>query len=400
MESKYQIFISYRRDGGASLARLLEYKLTDRGFKVFFDVESLRSGDFNTALFEKIAECTDVLVVLPPHGLDRCVDPDDWVRLEIARALKLEKNVIPIMMRNFKFPNVLPEDIDAIRTKNGVEANNQYFDATIDLLISKRLHSKILNSDEQLLQEAQEGNVSAMNTIAVRYEFTAEPIIDNLKKAFALYEQAASAGHLGAMYNLGDIYEQCEKDLSRVYDYGIENIIAEKNADDARKALHELAVMYYTKAKDKNFAPAIYRLANFAEEIKDFKKAFELYQIAASLNYPAAQNALGYYKMKGLGTNIDHKAAVDWYKKAAESEYPPAVYNYAHAMESQDIKIAVQFYEKVACTIPQAAFSLARLYERSWHDLNKAVDFYRVAYESGIREAGENLKRCQDMLFK
>ncbi|MBR1373752.1 toll/interleukin-1 receptor domain-containing protein, partial [bacterium] len=62
MQDKYQIFISYRRVGGEDLARLLDYKLTDRGFKVFFDVESLRSGAFNTALFEKIAECTDVLV--------------------------------------------------------------------------------------------------------------------------------------------------------------------------------------------------------------------------------------------------------------------------------------------------------------------------------------------------
>ncbi len=58
---------------------------------MFFDVESLRSGAFNKALFEKIAECIDVLVVLPPHGLNRCIDPNDWVRLEIARALELKK---------------------------------------------------------------------------------------------------------------------------------------------------------------------------------------------------------------------------------------------------------------------------------------------------------------------
>ena len=141
MQGNYQIFISYRRDGGEDLARLLEYKLTERGFKVFFDVESLRSGSFNRALFEKIAECIDVLVVLPPHGLDRCTDPDDWVRLEIARALKLKKNVIPIMMRNFTFPETLPEDIDALRHMNGISANNEYFEASIEKLVSF-LHSK------------------------------------------------------------------------------------------------------------------------------------------------------------------------------------------------------------------------------------------------------------------
>lgn len=73
------------------MARLPEYKLSERGFKVFFDVESLRSGPFDKALFERIAECTDVLVLLPHHGLDRCTDSEDWVRLEIAPALKLNK---------------------------------------------------------------------------------------------------------------------------------------------------------------------------------------------------------------------------------------------------------------------------------------------------------------------
>lgn len=141
MQKKYQIFISYRRDGGEDLARILEYKLTEQGFKVFFDVESLRSGAFNKALFEKIAECIDVLVVLPPRGLDRCSDPNDWVRLEIARALELKKNVIPIIMRNFTFPEKLPEDINPLRYMNAINASNEYFDATIEKLISF-LHSK------------------------------------------------------------------------------------------------------------------------------------------------------------------------------------------------------------------------------------------------------------------
>ena len=228
MQSKYQIFISYRRDGGEDLARLLEYKLTDRGFKVFFDVESLRSGAFNKALFEKIAECTDVVVVLPPHGLDRCSDPNDWVRLEISRALELNKNVIPIMMRNFTFPETLPEDIDNLRNMNGINASNEFFEAIIEKLVSQLLHSKPFNSDEQLLKEVEEGNISAMNVMELRYEFGSESSLANRKKAFFFYQKSAEAGDLGALYNLRDIYEQCERDLSLVYDYGIEKIISKK----------------------------------------------------------------------------------------------------------------------------------------------------------------------------
>lgn len=99
---KYQIFISYRREGGDVLAGRLHERFTRMGYRVFYDIESLRSGDFNRALLEVIEECQDVLVVLPPGGLDRCVNKDDWVRQEIAHALKCGKTVIPIMMRNFR----------------------------------------------------------------------------------------------------------------------------------------------------------------------------------------------------------------------------------------------------------------------------------------------------------
>ena len=76
MEEKYQVFISYRRDGGEDLARNIKDRLSAKGFKVFFDVEALRSGDFNEALFQKIEECQDVLVILPHGGLDRCDNED------------------------------------------------------------------------------------------------------------------------------------------------------------------------------------------------------------------------------------------------------------------------------------------------------------------------------------
>ena len=399
MENKYQIFISYRRDGGEDLARLLEYKLTERGFKVFFDVESLRSGAFNTALFEKIAECTDVLVVLPPHGLDRCTDPNDWVRLEIARAIELKKNVIPIMMRNFTFPENLSEDIAPLRYLNGVGANNELFDAVIEKIVSKLLKSKPFNSDDQLLKESEDGDISAMNAVGLRYEFGSDSLQIDKKKAFSFYEQSANLGNTGAIFNLGDIYEKCEKDLLLVYDYGIEDIISKKNAEDARKILHKLAIDYYTKIADMNFAPAICRLANFAEAENDFKKALQLYQVAADLKYPPAQNALGYYKFNGIMTKSEPKEAIDLYKKAADAGYAPAIYNYAHAMELKDVEQAVQMYQRIYHIIPQAAFSLAQIYEKSFKDLTRAIDYYRVAYESGIQEAKQALIRCQDILF-
>ena len=69
--SKYDIFISYRRDGGEYTARILCDRLQDMGYRVFFDVESLRSGEFNTRLYNAIDSCKDVLVILSPGALDR-----------------------------------------------------------------------------------------------------------------------------------------------------------------------------------------------------------------------------------------------------------------------------------------------------------------------------------------
>lgn len=93
-DKKYDIFISYRRDGGEFTAKILRDRLEKLGYSVFFDVESLRSGDFNTHLYSVIDECTDFLLVLSPNALDRCANEGDWVRQEVERALSKEKRFI------------------------------------------------------------------------------------------------------------------------------------------------------------------------------------------------------------------------------------------------------------------------------------------------------------------
>lgn len=136
MEQRYNIFISYRRDGGEATGKIICDKLTGRGYRVFFDVESLRSGDFNTELYSVIDGCDDFLLILSPGALDRCWNDKDWVRLEIEHAVSAGRNIIPIMLRGFTFPEKLPESIDVIRYKNGLESNYQFFDAFMEKLES------------------------------------------------------------------------------------------------------------------------------------------------------------------------------------------------------------------------------------------------------------------------
>ncbi len=131
---KYDIFISYRREGGLETAKHLRDSLVEKGYRVFFDMESLRAGPFNEELYRVIENSKDFLLVLPPHALDRCENESDWVRLEIEHAKKCGKNIVPIMLKGFDFPEKLPESIDFVRMQSGLAANIDYYDAFISRL--------------------------------------------------------------------------------------------------------------------------------------------------------------------------------------------------------------------------------------------------------------------------
>ena len=64
METKHNIFISYRRDGGYDTAKHLYDLLTRDGYSVSFDIDTLRNGDFDVELLKRIDECTDFILVL------------------------------------------------------------------------------------------------------------------------------------------------------------------------------------------------------------------------------------------------------------------------------------------------------------------------------------------------
>ena len=145
----YQIFISYRRSGGEAMAYLLNEKLTTLGYSVFYDIESLTYGKFNQKLLEVMDECSDVILILPPNALDRCVNEDDWLRLEISHAINCKKNIIPVMMKGFEWPHVLPDEINDIRFYNGLDVSFDFFDSVLMRLI-KRLY---VNNNESIKNE-------------------------------------------------------------------------------------------------------------------------------------------------------------------------------------------------------------------------------------------------------
>ncbi len=131
----YDIFISYRRKGGFETANLIADKLQNAGYRVFLDIESLREGKFNEQLLNVIEGCNDFILVLPEKGLDRFSNEGDWVRREIEQALKYKKNIIPVFIQGFEFPEVMPNGLEELKNYQGVNyVSNEYYGAFQDRL--------------------------------------------------------------------------------------------------------------------------------------------------------------------------------------------------------------------------------------------------------------------------
>lgn len=137
MKTHYTVFLSYRRDGAFETASLIAEKLRAAGYEVFLDVESLRSGKFNEQLYAVIEQCSDFILILPEGGLNRCMNESDWVRLEILYALEHHKNIVPVMLKGFVWPEIMPEGLEGLNEFQSVAAGGyDYFDASIDKLRS------------------------------------------------------------------------------------------------------------------------------------------------------------------------------------------------------------------------------------------------------------------------
>src|SRR5688572_27783243 len=100
------VFISYRRTNFA-WAYCVYQDLTHHGFDVFYDYEGIDSGDFESVILENIKARAHFIVILAPSALERCNEPNDFLRREIETALDEGRNIIPVMLESFDFGSPL-----------------------------------------------------------------------------------------------------------------------------------------------------------------------------------------------------------------------------------------------------------------------------------------------------
>jgi hypothetical protein len=123
------VFLSYRRDSGAEIARLLQTFLEQRGFRVFLDVDQLGAGHFDKQLLNEIHDCDYFLLVCARGCLDRCSSEDDWIRREIAQAILCRRQIIPIFLPGFSWParSSLPLEIADIVEYNAFHYSHAHW---------------------------------------------------------------------------------------------------------------------------------------------------------------------------------------------------------------------------------------------------------------------------------
>lgn len=144
---KYDIFISYRREGGAQYARILQLMLIQRGYKVFLDYDELTDGVFSEKIIAAIKEAPVFMLVLSKGAMARCANEGDWVRREMTAAIEQHKHIVPVNPDNGfdGFPDSMPEELKkAFGALQFSEISfGQALGATTDLMIANRLEATL-----------------------------------------------------------------------------------------------------------------------------------------------------------------------------------------------------------------------------------------------------------------
>jgi hypothetical protein len=128
------IFLNYRRSDSEGESRRLFEDLTSHfgSEAVFMDVAAIEPGrDFRKAIDKSVSSCSVLLAVIGREWLEtkddaggrRLDDPNDFVRIELASALRRDIPVVPVLVRGAMMPRVdqLPDDLKELAYRNAVE---------------------------------------------------------------------------------------------------------------------------------------------------------------------------------------------------------------------------------------------------------------------------------------
>ncbi len=142
------IFISYRRhDTAGEAGRLVDsLKQHFREDEIFIDIDTIQPGlDFSEVIESSLNTCDVLLAVIGPEWLNsalpngnrRLDNPDDFIRMEIAEALRRKIRVIPVLVDGASLPEStqLPDDLKGLVRRQAYEVSNKRWKFDVDELV-------------------------------------------------------------------------------------------------------------------------------------------------------------------------------------------------------------------------------------------------------------------------
>lgn len=137
----YDVFISYRRQGGAEKAELVKAELKKRGFResrMFIDTRSITSGNYMDSILEALENSGSMVVVITRECFENLPADSTWVK-EIEHALRRGINIVPVYFDGITTVKAgeLPSSIQRLSFENAVMYVHEYADASFDRLASR-----------------------------------------------------------------------------------------------------------------------------------------------------------------------------------------------------------------------------------------------------------------------
>lgn len=162
------IFISYRREDSLGHTGRLFDRLGKHFGKahVFMDIAGIEPGlDFVEAIDKAVGSCDVFIVVIGKQWLNatdadgrrRLDNPEDFIRLELATALRRNIRVIPVLVQGAAAPSSenLPEDLKKISRFQAHEISDSRWDFDVGKLIEalEKVLKKEVTKDEGTKEE-------------------------------------------------------------------------------------------------------------------------------------------------------------------------------------------------------------------------------------------------------
>jgi tetratricopeptide (TPR) repeat protein len=167
------VFISYRRVAPYH-ARAVYQHLSANGYDVFMDVERMDSGAFDEILLRQIAARAHFVLLLTPNALDRCVNPNDWLRREIEHAIDMKRNIVPVTFEGFSWEaatSFITGKMSTLNRYSGVNVPSDYFEEAM-----ARLRTRYLNIDvDTVIHPTPASDLAAVKEVQAEVE--AAPLV-------------------------------------------------------------------------------------------------------------------------------------------------------------------------------------------------------------------------------